>query len=108
SFFRRMMSPLPPMAVMLFAASGWSISRVMALAVDRINDVGNAPSAAGPTPAEAPAFEDFHELVNTLRALQLKHALSIGVETDEHNANELVVQFTPTPAATAELELVRR
>ena len=106
-FFRRMMSPLPPVAVLLFAASGWSIARVMALAIDRINDVGNAPSAAGPTPAEAPQFEEFHELVNTLRALQVKHALTIGVE-EANKTTELVLELAPSPAAAAELALVRR
>src|SRR4051812_7764417 len=70
SFFRRMMSPLPAVAVLLFASSGWSIARVMALATDRINDLANAPSAAGPTPALAPPFADFRELVRTLRQLQ--------------------------------------
>jgi hypothetical protein len=102
-FFRRMMSPLPPIAVMLFAASGWSIARVMALAIDRVNE----PSAAGPTPADAPQFEDFHELAATLRELQIKHAVAIGVDQNG-SSSELVVEFSSDPKLMPQLELVRR
>jgi hypothetical protein len=107
SFFRRMMSPLPPVAVLLFASSGWSIARVMGLATDRINDLANAPSAAGPTPALAPPFADFRELLKTLRELQLKHALNIGLDVNGKET-ELAVEFSADPANLAELDKVRR
>ena len=41
------------------------------LTVDRINSVRNAPSAAGPTPVQAPDFQDFKRLSELLRALQV-------------------------------------
>jgi hypothetical protein len=102
-----MMSPLPPVAVLLFASSGWSIARVMALATDRINDLANAPSAAGPTPAVAPPFVEFRELVRTLRELQLKHAINIGLDVNGKET-ELAVEFTADAANVADLDKVRR
>jgi hypothetical protein len=106
-FFRRMMSPLPPVAVLLFASSGWSIARVMALATDRINDLANAPSAAGPTPAQAPPFADFRQLVLTLRQLQLDHAINLGLDVNGRET-ELAVEFSTDPKHAGELERVRR
>jgi hypothetical protein len=79
----------------------------MALAIDRINDVSNAPSASGPTPTEAPQFEDFHELAATLRELQVKHAVAIGVDQST-GANELVVELASDAKLQPQLDLVRR
>jgi hypothetical protein len=102
-----MMSPLPPVAVLLFASSGWSIARVMALATDRINDLANAPSAAGPTPALAPPFGQFRELLLTLRQLQLERAINIGLDVNGRET-ELAVEFSTDPVHAPEIDKVRR
>src|SRR5207248_3087109 len=50
AFVRRMVAPLSLWTVLALSTSGWSASRVLRLTVDRLNDVRNAPSAAGPMP----------------------------------------------------------
>src|SRR5262245_52638186 len=53
-FATRMLTPIPLESLMLFAQSGWSAERLMLVAVQQINDVVNAPTAGGPTPAVKP------------------------------------------------------
>jgi hypothetical protein len=71
AFVRRLIAPVPLLAAVVLSQSGWSISRVLRLTVDRINSVRNAPSAAGPTPLLAPDFADFKRLAEELRTMQL-------------------------------------
>ena len=71
AFVRRLVAPVPLLAAVVLSQSGWSIARVLRLTVDRINSVRNAPSAAGPTPVQAPDFQDFKRLSELLRALQV-------------------------------------
>src|SRR5262245_44762415 len=72
AFVRRLMARLPLTSLLMLMQSGWGDDRVLQIAVDRINDLANAPSAAGPTPEEAPRsnFARFHDLAAHLRALQ--------------------------------------
>ncbi len=70
-FAIRMLSPLPIESIMLFSQTGWSVERLMLLCVQRINDLENAPSATGPTPAAAPDFRRFRDLATRLRRLSL-------------------------------------
>src|SRR5262245_23581603 len=53
-FATRMLTPIPLESLLLFAQSGWSAERLMLVAVQQINDVVNAPTAGGPTPAVKP------------------------------------------------------
>src|SRR4029079_9848877 len=62
AFVRRMVTPLSLYTVLSISTAGWNANRVFRLVVDRVNDIRNAPSAAGPTPAIAPAYRDFLEL----------------------------------------------
>jgi hypothetical protein len=71
AFVRRLIAPVPLLAAVVLSQSGWSISRVLRLTVDRINSVRNAPSAAGPTPLHAPDFADFKRLSEELRSMQI-------------------------------------
>src|SRR5215510_11487346 len=73
-FATRMLAPIPLDAVMLFAQSGWSAERLLLVAVQRVNDLFNAPTASGPTPDQAPdyeAFEDFAERFHRLQSAGL-------------------------------------
>lgn len=83
AFFRRLLQPLPPQLVLYLASSGWSMARVMALAVDRVNDLWNAPSAAGPTPDHSPTFEPFRRLASDLRDLHRAHGVDFGAGRGE-------------------------
>lgn len=69
-FARRILAPIPPETILLLSQSGWSISRLLSVCVQRINDIENAPTASGPTPASKPVFEQFTELATSFRILQ--------------------------------------
>ncbi len=78
AFVRRMVTPLSLYTVLSISTAGWNANRVFRLVVDRVNDVRNAPSAAGPTPSLAPAFRDFLELAEAIRTLQQAGALEVA------------------------------
>ncbi len=70
AFVRQMLTPVPLETMLLLLQSGWSVDRVMRLAVQEINDLQNASPAAGPTPDLQPAFEDFLRASKLLEVLQ--------------------------------------
>jgi len=80
AFLEKLMAPIPMEAMMRLTQSGWSISRVIRIAVEQANHMPNAPSASGPTPAGPPEFREFKELTNELRTLQQAHALSLALD----------------------------
>ena len=98
AFFRRLLQPLPPSLVLYLSSSGWSMARVMALAVDRLSDLWNAPSAAGPTPDLAPTFEPFRQLAADLRELQRRHAVTLGARPDSPIGLDLQLEEGPDRA----------
>jgi hypothetical protein len=53
-FATRMLTPIPLDALMLFEQSGWRADRLLLVAVQRVNDILNAPTASGPTPEREP------------------------------------------------------
>lgn len=68
-FAQRMLSPMPLGSILFFAQTGWSVDRLLLLCVQRINDVFNAPTATGPTPAAPPDHERFLLLTAQLQRL---------------------------------------
>jgi len=83
-FATRMLTPIPLDAIMLFEQSGWSAQRLLLVAVQRVNDLFNAPTASGPTPegkTEYEAFADFAERIERLRAARL---VGLNWEKTEH------------------------
>lgn len=78
AFVRRMVAPLSLYTVLSLSTAGWNANRIFRLVVDRVNDVRNAPSAAGPTPSVAPAYREFLELAEAIRTLQQAGALEVA------------------------------
>lgn len=81
-FVRQMLTPIPLETLLLLTRSGWSIERVMVMALQSMNSVKNAPSASGPTPDIEPEFRDFRDAARTLRALQTKGFIEFGRAED--------------------------
>lgn len=79
-FAQRMLSPLDLETLTLVASSAWSVERVLRVCVQSLNGVGNARTAAGPTPSQAPAYADFVEAAKLLRTLQKRGELAFGYE----------------------------
>jgi hypothetical protein len=83
-FATRMLSPIPLDSIMLFEQSGWSAERMLLVAVQRVNDVFNAPTAGGPTPGRKPDYEAFADLAERLERLRLAGLVGLNWEMREH------------------------
>ena len=80
---KSILSPLELESILVLTRSGWDISRVFGLCIERINDLYNAPSASGPTPKMAPKYEKFNQLLQSLRALQSRQLIEIEKLDDD-------------------------
>jgi hypothetical protein len=91
-FIQRFLSHIPLQNIFLLTRSGWSFERILRVCLERVGSLKNAPTASGPTPEIAPAYEDFVEAANLIRKLQLKdaHTLYLGASG---NIPELIFQF---------------
>ncbi len=99
-FVTQLLSPISLETVMLLPQNGWSIERVLRTTVQRLNDVPNAPSASGPTPANAPDFRRFQDLAHRFRRLQVAGEVSLvyDVAADQQGGEErpaYTVRFEP-------------
>jgi hypothetical protein len=83
-FATRLLAPIPLDSIMLFEQGGWSAERLLLVAVDRVNDVFNAPTATGPTPDRAPPYATFADLAERLQRLRLAGILGLNWERREH------------------------
>jgi hypothetical protein len=106
-FARQMMSLVDLDVLVLLANSGWSIERLLAVTVQELNGLNNAPTAAGPTPSLAPEFRDFQEAVHRLRSLQQRRLLVVGRMAREEHAG-LEFRFAPEAAHDADAMELRR
>jgi hypothetical protein len=70
AFARRLLTPLSLDTFRLFAESGWPLSRLMRLTVDRAGRIRNARGAGGPTPLVAPDDAPFRALADAFEAMQ--------------------------------------
>jgi len=67
-FTRKLFTPLPLDGLIYLAKTTWPIATVFRLYLENLNWVPNAQTASGPTPRQAPAFEDFLQGVLALEA----------------------------------------
>jgi hypothetical protein len=105
AYVRRLVAPIPLLAAVVLSQSAWSISRVLRLTVDRINTVRNAPSAAGPTPALAPDYVKFDQLVTQLRKLQVADQVAFSPLHGPDEQAFLLLLDTDPGAAEASAEI---
>lgn len=92
NLLKSILSPLQLESILVLTQSGWSISRVFALCLERINNLYNAPSASGPTPDSEPEYEKFNQLLNLLRPLQSQRLIEIGAQEKDGN-NDILIKF---------------
>ena len=107
-FIKKLMTPIPPAAVLFLLQSGYSATLVMPIAVDSVNGITNESRRAGMT---RPGDPDFARITQLLYELQLANALQIRIERSKDNAETAVVGFPPThvgPDILAKTAEVRR
>lgn len=100
-FVKRLVAPISLQTVSMVASTGWSISRVLQLTVDRLNQITNAPTATGPTPELPPNASRYISLTRALRALQLEEHLSMGV-VREDGLGDTGILYLDDAAASAD------
>lgn len=97
-FVTQLMSPIDIKTIVLLYYSGWSIERIFLVTLQSINGLGNSPSASGPTPEQPPEFEQFQELADLLRAMQIEGWLHLGVRKAENDEITIEIQFSDEAA----------
>jgi hypothetical protein len=92
-YVKRLVTPISLQTVSILASSGWGISRVVQLTVDRIAKLSNAPSATGPTPELAPDPSRFITVARAMRALQVQGRLAMGTQRDAAGIETGILHF---------------
>jgi hypothetical protein len=82
----RMLTPIP-LDLFMLAQNGWSDERLLLLGVQRVNDLFNAPTAAGPTPEQRPDYEAFADFAERMRRLQAAHLIGLNWELKQHGTD---------------------
>jgi len=90
-FLKSVMSPVSLEYVLVLIQSGWSVKRVYGIAVERMNDLYNAPTASGPTPGTEPEFRDFKRMLDLMREFQNVGDLEIGADRSTEEKDLLMV-----------------
>ncbi len=98
NLLKSILSPLQLESLLVLTQSGWSISRVFGLCLERINNLHNAPTASGPTPDSAPEFRKFDRLLHLLRVLQKNQLIEIGSSTSNEET-QIVIKLLRTDSA---------
>ncbi len=81
-FYTGLLSPVSIKTIYLLLSSGWSIERVLRLAVEDINGLENARSAGEFAPEDVPSFEDFREMAKILQEFWDDNQLIISTEEE--------------------------
>jgi len=106
-FAHQMLTPISLNELILLSQSGWSIERILRVAVQRLNGLANAPTAAGPTPDNAPAYESFQTASRLLGELQNRDVVFLG-RRHVGDQEKLFLRFSDAAVSTeAHAELLR-
>ena len=104
-FLKKLMTPIPPSAVLFVLQSGYAADLVLPIAVDSINGVRNE-SRRGMKRAADP---DFARVAQLLRELQLDDAVQIRIERPKADAESTMLAFprSEDPKMTAKSTEIR-
>ena len=107
-FLKKLLTPIPPAAVLFLLQSGYPATLVMLIAVDSSNGVANESRRSGMSRREDP---EFTRLAQLLYELQLANALQIRIERSKDNSEIAIIGFPPinvAPDVTAKIAEMRR
>ena len=108
-FIKKLMTPMPPSAVLFLLQSGYPATLVMPIAVNSINGVANESRRAGHEPARRSGVHPPRP--TALRVCSCANALQIRIERSKDNSEVSVIGFPPvneTPEVAAKIAEVRR
>lgn len=92
-FLKKLMTPIPPSAILFLLQSGYPATLVMPIAVDSINGVVNESRRAAMSRSGDP---EFVRLAQLLYELQRLSALQIRIERSKDNSEISIIGFPPT------------
>jgi hypothetical protein len=104
-FLKSVLSSISLEALLVMTQSGWSISRVFGICIERMNNLYNAPSASGPAPEDKPErYRRFARALSILRTLQREGLIEIGPNVGADGvSSELVILLEPHPDYQSEI-----
>lgn len=104
AFVSSLLSPISPSTLVLLSQSGWSVERLLLCCVQRMNALGNAVAAAGPTPDYVPEYQDFQRFARLLRELQVAGRLEVELrrKPGETEDFDVLLRLAPPEGASAE------
>src|SRR5262245_19543903 len=104
-FITRLMTPIPPSAVLFLLQAGYAAGPVMQLTLESVNGISNETKrrAGAARPAD-PRFVRLGQLINEM---QVSGALEVRIERPKDAAESSVIIFNPS-TASPELEAKRR
>jgi len=103
-FAKRLLTPVPPQILFALGASGWSIERLLLIGAASLGTMENAPTASGPTPKEAPTFENFKESAAAMRRLTKKGVVRIRLLMEDDGVDTVLSVRDPDPADSESIE----
>lgn len=80
NFVKSVLTPADIETLVMLSNSGWSIDRLLRIMANRLNGLPNAPRASGPTPGDAPVYQEFLRATKLMRRLQVKGVLRLGYQ----------------------------
>jgi hypothetical protein len=104
-FLQKLMTPLPPSAVLFVLQAGYPADVIMPIALDSINGIHNKSMRV----MRQTADPRFNRLVHLIRNLQLAEAVEVRIEQPKNGAETSLITFTSNqdPEAKAEGAEVR-
>ena len=105
-FLDKLMTPIPPSAVLFVLQAGYPADVIMPIALDSINGIHNESKRGMMRHAGDPRF---NRLVQLLRSLQLAQAVEVRIEHSKDGSQTSLITFTSNqdPQAKAESAEVR-
>jgi hypothetical protein len=91
-FLKKLMTPIPPSAVLFVLQSGYAADLVMPIALDSVNGINNE-SRRG---MKRPADPRFFRLVQLLRDLQLSGTVQVRIERPKDDTEASLIVFGPS------------
>ena len=104
-FLKKLMTPIPPSAMLFVLQSGYAADIVMPIALDSINGISNE-SRRG---MKRPADPQFLRLAQLIRDLQLAGAIQVRIERGKGDSETSMIVFGPSkdPQVAAEGHEIR-